>query len=217
VVTDMIMPGMDGCELATQIRALETPGQPKPPPVVGLTGTTQSSELQRCLDSGMTTVLGKPVDMGELNTTLEKLVTRPISASSPRSSPRSNPPSPRSIPPLTSMGAGGAAMPAAVRHQERMGREIPSDGHDLEAGLGTVASGPGNNVSERSNKAPLAYSSAGRPTASSNDATEKEPCSTLRQPERAPPSLNFFEDIDPDADFDGGGEFDTGLNEEDDL
>ena len=62
-----------------------------------------------------------------------------------------------------------------------------------------------------------AYSSAGGPSASTIDAAEKAQGSTARQPERAPPSLNFFEDIDPDADFDGGGEFNTGLNEEDDL
>jgi CheY-like chemotaxis protein len=258
VVTDMIMPGMDGCELATQIRALETPGQLKTLPVVGLTGTTQSSELQRCLDSGMSTVLGKPVDMGELNTTLEKLVARPVPAPS---SPGSNPRSPRPTPPRTSMGANGTAMPAVVGQQERIGRDFPSDGFDLEAGLGTGASAHGNNVDEKSNGAQVDYS-AGGPTASrisarSLDAADKMQDSTVRQLERAPSpldffehtdpdamrcppisdgssdgalaqgstlrqperatSLNFFEDIDPDADFGRGGEFNDGLNEEDDL
>ena len=201
VVTDMIMPGMDGCELATQVRALEAPGRPKPPPVVGLTGTTESSELQRCLDCGMATVLGKPVDMGELNTTLEKLVTRPVSA---RSSPRSNSASPRSIPPLILAGAGATAMPMVVGEREAMSRELDSEEFDVEAGLGPntldrAASAHASNATEQSDGALLSGQTASRSSARTADAADKSQGGTVRQPEGAPLSLNFFEDVHPDA------------------
>ena len=205
VVTDMIMPGMDGCELATQVRALEAPGRPKPPPVVGLTGTTESSELQRCLDCGMAKVLGKPVDMGELNTTLEKLVSRPVSA---RSSPRSNPASPRSTPPLISMGAGANAMPTAVGEREALSRELDSEEFDVEAGLGPnmldrAVSAHASNATEHSDGAPALNSrqTESRSRARTADAAGKSQGGAVRQPEGAPTalSLNFFEDVNPDA------------------
>ena len=87
VITDMIMPGMDGCQLAEQIRARGKTRAGYELPVVGLTGTTLSAELQRCLDAGMTHVLAKPVDMRELNATLERLTTKAPKSPVPRSPP----------------------------------------------------------------------------------------------------------------------------------
>ena len=83
------MPGMDGCQLAEQIRARgKTRSKAaRELPVVGLTGTTLSAELQRCLDAGMTHVLAKPVDMRELNATLERLTTKAPKSPVPRSPP----------------------------------------------------------------------------------------------------------------------------------
>jgi CheY-like chemotaxis protein len=71
VVTDVQMPEMDGYEATRRIREL-APDMP----VVGLTAHALAEERERCLASGMSAHVGKPVDMGTLASTILTLVRR---------------------------------------------------------------------------------------------------------------------------------------------
>ncbi|KAJ1980725.1 hypothetical protein H4R35_001011 [Dimargaris xerosporica] len=56
IVMDVVMPVMDGCDATMAIRSLGYQG-----PVIALTANSIESERQRCLDSGMTVFMTKPV------------------------------------------------------------------------------------------------------------------------------------------------------------
>ena len=64
VLMDFQLPSLDGCEATRRIRALT--GEPAKVPIVGLTASTLSEDLQRGLDAGMNEVLPKPVDSQQL-------------------------------------------------------------------------------------------------------------------------------------------------------
>lgn len=81
VVTDCMMPEMDGCELARVLcdeavqrrlrrgdrSANNVSGMPTPLiPVIGLTGNVEPAELDKCRRAGMCRVLAKPIEMAEL-------------------------------------------------------------------------------------------------------------------------------------------------------
>ncbi|WP_206429740.1 response regulator [Pseudomonas chlororaphis] len=77
VLTDINMPGMDGHQLARQMRRIGCAV-----PIVGATANTDPEEAARCLDSGMNLCLTKPVDLLSLFNSLnalkpEKIVCAP--------------------------------------------------------------------------------------------------------------------------------------------
>jgi len=62
------LPGIDGAEATRQIRHGDGPNRDIP--IVGLTATAAEAEVQSCLDSGMNTVLAKPIKAEKLADTL---------------------------------------------------------------------------------------------------------------------------------------------------
>jgi two-component system CheB/CheR fusion protein len=70
IVSDLRMPGLDGCEFMKRIRK-------KPNlisvPAVALTGTSREQEIQEALDCGFTTYMTKPVDANELAARIDQL------------------------------------------------------------------------------------------------------------------------------------------------
>jgi signal transduction histidine kinase/CheY-like chemotaxis protein/HPt (histidine-containing phosphotransfer) domain-containing protein len=88
VLTDLMMPGMSGFEVARAIRAL--PGPPGRMPIFALTATTSAEDRARCLAAGMQGMLGKPVDGGAL---AEALATDHLTAAEIATPPSPEPPS----------------------------------------------------------------------------------------------------------------------------
>lgn len=74
VITDLGLPGLSGEEVARQIaeRSPQTP-------VILLTGWADQIESERKTFAGVTCVLGKPVSLGKLTATLQKVCARPRS------------------------------------------------------------------------------------------------------------------------------------------
>ncbi len=64
LLTDLQMPGLDGCELAATIRREELPAERLP--IVALTANAMSEEALRCLAAGMDDVVTKPVELDRL-------------------------------------------------------------------------------------------------------------------------------------------------------
>jgi PAS domain S-box-containing protein len=76
VLMDIEMPSMDGLTAARIIRAGGLPGQPvRNPaiPIVAVTAHVSSEVRQACADVGMDAWVGKPVNLDELATTIERL------------------------------------------------------------------------------------------------------------------------------------------------
>lgn len=72
LLSDCLMPEMDGYELTRRIRQREAEeGLPRLP-VIALTANVIESEMQKCWDAGMDGFLSKPVDLDLLAATLEK-------------------------------------------------------------------------------------------------------------------------------------------------
>ena len=70
LLTDIRMPEMDGYEVISQIRALET-GKTSIP-IVAVTANAMESDIKRCLDTGANDVISKPFTLDELKQILEK-------------------------------------------------------------------------------------------------------------------------------------------------
>jgi signal transduction histidine kinase len=68
---DVWMPGMTGCEVAQQWRALEREGRL---PIVGLTGVSGQDEVKDCIESGMDEVILKPLRRGILEARLGSML-----------------------------------------------------------------------------------------------------------------------------------------------
>ncbi len=88
VVTDLHMPGMDGYQLASAIRAEEaeranaqlrggTSARP-PVPIIALTANAQKSEAERCKAAGMNDYMSKPTPLADLQALLNHWLPRPI-------------------------------------------------------------------------------------------------------------------------------------------
>ena len=69
ILMDVQMPKIDGLEATKQIRELEY-NHAKSIPILAMTANAFSSDVQRCLDAGMTEHIAKPIDF---NVLLEKL------------------------------------------------------------------------------------------------------------------------------------------------
>ena len=74
VLMDCQMPGMDGYEATAAIRALGARFADLP--IVALTASATADERERCLTSGMTGYLAKPLRPEDLKRTIASLVRR---------------------------------------------------------------------------------------------------------------------------------------------
>lgn len=73
VVSDLSMPGEDGCWLARTLRR-EMAEQGRSVPLVAVTAYGDQYPMQRALDAGFTAYLGKPVDPDDLCEQVAQLV-----------------------------------------------------------------------------------------------------------------------------------------------
>jgi CheY-like chemotaxis protein len=65
IFMDIQMPEMDGYEAARSIRALDIPAA-KTIPIVAMTANVFKEDIEKCLDAGMNSHVGKPVDFEEV-------------------------------------------------------------------------------------------------------------------------------------------------------
>lgn len=72
VLMDFQLPEMDGAEVTRRIRNGDGPNRSVP--IIGLTAAAASDEVQACLDSGMNTVLAKPIKLEQLTATLAQFL-----------------------------------------------------------------------------------------------------------------------------------------------
>ena len=78
VLMDIQMPGMDGFETSRAIwREFE---ENKRPYIVAMTAHAMWGDRERCLEAGMDAYVSKPVDIGELRSTLAKVPVRKLKA-----------------------------------------------------------------------------------------------------------------------------------------
>jgi len=59
------MPEMDGYEATRRIRALNIP-QAKTIPIIAMTANVFREDVERCLEAGMNSHVGKPIDFEEV-------------------------------------------------------------------------------------------------------------------------------------------------------
>jgi CheY-like chemotaxis protein len=82
VLMDIHMPGMDGLETVKRIRASEKPYSGVP--VIGVTAHAGLPERRVFLDAGMNAFEPKPVDLGRLIETIDRLLAQsPLTAAPP--------------------------------------------------------------------------------------------------------------------------------------
>lgn len=88
VLLDCQMPGMDGYSVARAIRAPSSVAIDPTVPIVALTAHAMSGDRDRCIESGMDDYLTKPVDPGELRSTLRTFLNaRARAAAEPAAAP----------------------------------------------------------------------------------------------------------------------------------
>jgi len=71
---DVQMPGLDGLEVASRVRARENVSGAERVPIVALTARALAGDRERCLASGMDEYLAKPVDARALFHALDRLI-----------------------------------------------------------------------------------------------------------------------------------------------
>lgn len=86
LVSDLAMPGHDGLELIQEIRQLERQAG-RHTPAAALTGLARSDDRRRALSAGYEMHVSKPVDPGELASTVAHLAGRTASPEPSRSAP----------------------------------------------------------------------------------------------------------------------------------
>src|SRR5439155_20515316 len=75
ILMDMQMPDLDGCRTTSAIRARERGAWRTP--IIGLTANADHKpDRDRCLASGMDLVLGKPINLELLTSTVERYTSR---------------------------------------------------------------------------------------------------------------------------------------------
>jgi CheY-like chemotaxis protein len=72
---DMVMPGMDGLQLTSEVRE-RFPDKAARMPILALTANTHPAERERCLAAGMDGVLHKPIETDELVRCVSTLIVR---------------------------------------------------------------------------------------------------------------------------------------------
>ena len=77
LITDLMMPVLDGIELTRQIRALPTG---KTLPIIVLTARGEESDQDRAMEAGATYFLTKPVSSGALTSAVNDALAPPSSA-----------------------------------------------------------------------------------------------------------------------------------------
>jgi PAS domain S-box-containing protein len=75
LLTDLLMPEMDGLALTRAIRRAEGPGLRLP--ILALSANALSGERERCLESGMDGYLSKPITLEQLRAALLNCLSRP--------------------------------------------------------------------------------------------------------------------------------------------
>ncbi|QJI32790.1 transporter substrate-binding domain-containing protein [Pseudomonas sp. ADAK18] len=73
ILTDCNMSEMNGNDMTRAIRRLETQAGLRPCTIIGLTASAQQEDLERCLSSGMSHALTKPINLAGLNRVIPKL------------------------------------------------------------------------------------------------------------------------------------------------
>lgn len=73
IVSDLGMPGVDGCEFMRKVRSIPNLASI---PAIALTGATLDRDIQNALTSGFTAHLVKPVDPADLSQKIENLTSR---------------------------------------------------------------------------------------------------------------------------------------------
>ena len=71
IFMDIQMPEMDGYEAAHAIRALDTP-KAKDIPIIAITANVFREDIEKCLEAGMNGHVGKPLDISEVVSHLQK-------------------------------------------------------------------------------------------------------------------------------------------------
>ena len=71
---DVQMPVMDGYEATRKIRALDIP-ESKTIPIVAMTANVFREDVEKCLESGMTSHVGKPLDIDSLHMLLNSYIS----------------------------------------------------------------------------------------------------------------------------------------------
>ncbi|MDR3236889.1 MAG: response regulator [Spirochaetia bacterium] len=69
IFMDVQMPEMDGYEATRSIRGLDTP-RAKTIPIVAMTANVFREDVEKCLEAGMNSHIGKPLDLDEMHTKL---------------------------------------------------------------------------------------------------------------------------------------------------
>ena len=77
VLMDVQMPEMDGFEATRKIRTSKKFEHIRNIPIIALTAYAMANDKERCLASGMSGYLAKPVDMQQLGTLLQQLTSNP--------------------------------------------------------------------------------------------------------------------------------------------
>ncbi len=75
ILTDVRMPVMDGTEAAQCIRRSAHPDA-KTIPIIAMTANVFAEDIQHCLDCGMNAHVGKPIDIGILETEIGRQLSR---------------------------------------------------------------------------------------------------------------------------------------------
>jgi CheY-like chemotaxis protein len=65
IFMDIHMPGMDGYEATRRIRALDAP-EAASIPIIAMTANVFREDIERCLDAGMNSHVGKPINIAEV-------------------------------------------------------------------------------------------------------------------------------------------------------
>lgn len=76
ILMDVMMPEMNGLEATRCIRAFEGKGPDECTPIIAMTANVFADDVKACLDAGMNSHVGKPLDMKILMAEILKYTNR---------------------------------------------------------------------------------------------------------------------------------------------